>query len=416
MATRYDPLSGRVITTPDASSGVAGVDAAIAAAKKRVPTDPAKLAQFNVSQSAPVVEKPVVEKPVVEKPVVEDPKKTKIKTQAEIDKEIADKAAADKAAADAKAAADKAAADAKAKYDKEQEAIAKGLKEQEEKRDAFALIEDTMRSYGFTNAEMGELSAHIQKAIMDPNLGPNTAILGMRNLEVYKKRFSGNGLRLKANLNALSEYDYLQQENAYSAYLKEYGVSEQATRETMGNLIGNDVSALELNKRLDLGVKQVKNGNPQILSLLKKWYPQITDKDLLSYFINPKGTLVELQKKVSTGQIGAAFADQGLKTDLTSMSDLAAYGVTQDQAIAGASNIAAVLPDASKLSDIYKETKIKYDQEMGTQEFLKSNADAARKRKLLASAERGSFEGSAGVAGAGYNTNYLKTSLVKGQI
>ena len=51
-----------------------------------------------------------------------------------------------------------------------------------------------------------------------------------------------------------------------------------------------------------------------------------------------------------------------------------------------------------------------------SQEFLKSNADAARKRKLLASAERGSFEGSAGVAGAGYNTNYLKTSLVKGQI
>ena len=411
MATRYDPLSGRIITTPDASSGVAGVDAAIAAAaKKPVPTDPAKLAQFNVGQSAPIVEKPVVKDPIVEKPVVEDPKKPKVKTQAEIDKEIADKAAADKAAAD------KAAADAKAKYDKEQEAIAKGLKEQEEKRDAFALIEDTMKSYGFTDAEMRELSAHIQKAIMDPNLGPNTAILGMRNLEVYKQRFSGNRLRVNAKLNALSEYDYLQQENAYSAYLKEYGIPEQATRETMGNLIGNDVSALELNKRLDLGVKQVKNGNPQILSLLKKWYPQITDKDLLSYFINPKDTLVELQKKVSTGQIGAAFADQGLKTDLTSMSDLAAYGVTQDQAIAGASNIATVLPDASKLSDIYKETKIKYDQEMGTQEFLKSNADAARKRKLLASAERGSFEGSAGVAGAGYNTNYLKTSLVKGQI
>ena len=60
MATRYDPLSGRVITTPDASSGVAGVDAAIAAAaKKPVPTDPAKLAQFNVGQSAPIVEKGV---------------------------------------------------------------------------------------------------------------------------------------------------------------------------------------------------------------------------------------------------------------------------------------------------------------------------------------------------------------------
>ena len=383
------------------------------APKPVAPTSNSKLAQFNVGQTTPTTTSTTT--PVV-KPVVIEPDKTKGKTQAELDKEKEDKAKADKAEADAKAAADKAAADAKAKFDIEQARQAKLLKEKEDKQDAFALIQDTMRSYGFTDVEMKDLSDYIESSIMDPKLSTNTAILGMRNLDVYKKRFSGNGLRLKAGLNALSEYDYLQQENAYSAYFKEYGVPEQSTRSIMGTLIGNDVSALELNKRLDLGVKQVKNGNPQILNLLKQWYPQITDKDLLSYVINPENTLPELQKKVSTGQIGAAFADQGLNTGLTSMSDLAAYGVTQDQAIAGASNIASVLPESSKLSNIYKETGINYDQEMGTQEFLKSNADAARKRKLLASAERGSFEGSAGVAGAGYNTNYLKTSLVKGQI
>ena len=386
MATRYDPLSGRVITTPDASSGVAGVDAAIAAAKKPVPTDPAKLAQFNVSQSAPVVEKPVVEKPVVE-----DSKKTKIKTQAEIDKEIAD----------AKEVARLAEIERLRKlkeFDDKQAADAKALAEQADKRDAFALIQSTMKSYGFTDAEMGELSTYLEKAIIDPNLGPNSALLGMRNLNVYKQRFSGNGLRLKANLNALSEYDYLQQENAYSAYFKEYGVPEQSTREIMGTLIGNDVSALEVNKRLDLGVKQVKNGNPQILNLLKTWYPGITDKDLFSYFINPDKTLPELQKQVTTGQIGAAFVDQGLNASLASMSDLTAYGVTQDQAITGASNIATVLPTTSKLADIYGETGLKYDQETGTSEFLKSNAEAAKKRKLLASAERGKFAADPGLS------------------
>jgi hypothetical protein len=71
---------------------------------------------------------------------------------------------------------------AKFRYDKEQEEAKAKLEKEAEKRDAFATIEDTMRAYGFTAAEMIELSDYIQKAIIDPNLGPNGAILGMKQI------------------------------------------------------------------------------------------------------------------------------------------------------------------------------------------------------------------------------------------
>ena len=106
--------------------------------------------------------------------------------------------------------------DAKAKYDKEQAALALKLEKEADKRDAFALIEDTMRAYGFNASEMGELNTYIQGAIINPNLGPQGAILGMKQLKVYQQRFAGNETLVKTGKNALSEYDYLQQENAYS--------------------------------------------------------------------------------------------------------------------------------------------------------------------------------------------------------
>ena len=313
--------------------------------------------------------------------------------------------------------ADDAAAAAKARYDAEQAAIAKQAADQAEKRDAFALIQDTMRSYGFTDAEMSELSGFIEKQIIDPNIGPNMAILNMRNLGVYKARFAGNEALVKAGKNALSEYDYLQQENAYDEYFKAYGVGNLSTRAQKATLIGNSVSALEVDKRLNLAVKRVQGSDPEILKQLKAYYPTITDKDLVSYFLNPEATRIDLERKVTASEISSAAVGQGFAggTSLNALG-LADYGVDRAAALEGYANIAGVLPEATKLGNIYGETGIKYDQMAGEEEFLKSSDAAKRKRTTLASRERASFEGSAGNAPGAYSTSYLKKSSAAGQI
>ncbi len=293
---------------------------------------------------------------------------------------------------------DDEAADAKERYDAEQAALAKAAAEQAEKRDAFALVQDTMRSYGFTDAELSELSGYIQSAIIDPNLGPNAAILGMRNLGVYKQRFAGNEARVKAGLNALSEGEYLQQEKDYGQYFKEYGVQNLATRAQMATLIGNDVSAIEAKNRIGLAVDRVKNADPNIMKELKTYYPTLGDADLVSYFLNPVQALPELKRKVTASEIGAAAIGQGFKgaTDALGLAD---YGVDRAAALAGYADIKSVLPTSEKLSDIYGEAGIDYTQQTGEAEFLKQNQDAAEKRKRLKSMERASFMGSTGMTG-----------------
>ena len=286
---------------------------------------------------------------------------------------------------------DAAAAANKAAYDAQQAALSKQAQEQADKRDAFALIQDTMRAYGFTDTELSELSGFIEKSIIDPNVGPNQAILNMRNLAVYQGRFAGNKTRLDKGLNALSEADYLQQEKDYGQYFQQYGVANLATRAQMATMIGNDIAPTEAKTRIGLAVDRVKNSDPQVMAQLKTYYPTLTDADLVTYFLKPEQVLPELQKKVTASEIGAAAVGQNLAT--TNALDLANYGVDRATALAGYSDIKSVLPTSGKLSDIYGEANIKYDQTAAESEFFKQNQDAAEKRRRLKSMERASFTG-----------------------
>jgi hypothetical protein len=286
---------------------------------------------------------------------------------------------------------------AKSDYNAAQAAAAKTAQDKADKRDAFALIQDTMKSFGFTDTEVAQLTAFAETQIMDVNIGPNQGILNMKALPVYQARFSGNQTRLKAGKNALSEADYLAQENAYGEYMKAYGVQSLGTRDQFATLIGNDVSATELNKRLNLAVDRVKNSDPEILKQLKTYYPSITDSDLVTYFLKPADALPDLEKKVATSEISAAAVGQGFSADMTGAAALQAFGVTREKALTGYQDLKTVLPVSERLAKIYGESGIKYDRAAGEAEFLTNSADAAEKRRRLKALERGAFSAQTGV-------------------
>jgi hypothetical protein len=288
-------------------------------------------------------------------------------------------------------------ANARNDYSAAQALAAKKAQDMADKRDAFALIQDTMKSFGFTDIEVAQLTAFAETQIMDSNIGPNQGILNMKALPTYQARFSGNQTRLKAGKNALSEADYLAQENAYGEYMKAYGVQSLGTRDQFATLIGNDVSATELNKRLNLAVDRVKNSDPEILKQLKTYYPSITDSDLVTYFLKPADALPDLEKKVATSEISAAAVGQGFAADMTGAAALQAFGVTREKALTGYQDLRTVLPVSERLGTIYNEAGVKYDRAAGEAEFLKGNADAAEKRRRLKSLERSSFSAQTGV-------------------
>ena len=310
-------------------------------------------------------------------------------------------AAKKKALEDAKAAADKKAQDEK---------------DLASRRDAFAIIKSTLTTYGFTTAEIAELSAFIEAGLTNAKMGPEQLKLDMRELPTYKARFAGNTTRVSAGLNALSEANYLQQENDYSEIFKMYGVGNLSSRAQFSSLIGNNISVTEATKRVDTAVKKVKNGDPAILTTLRTLYPNITDTDIVSYFLKPTEMLPELERKTTVAEIGATAGQFGMKeTGLAKFEDLQRYGVTLATARTGYGTIAEELPGATKLGNVYGETGITYGQTEAEAEQFKNSADAKRKKEKLIDTEKSSFKGSAGLNTGGLSTQYLRKSSSAGQ-
>jgi LysM repeat protein len=311
------------------------------------------------------------------------------------------------------------AAEEAAKKKELQDAADKKAQEERDlaqKRDAFAVIKSTLTTYGFTAAEIAELSTFIEAGLTNAKMGPEQLKLDMRELPTYKARFSGNTTRVAAGLNALSESDYLQQENDYSEIFKMYGVGNLSSRSQFSSLIGGNISVTEVTKRIDTAVKRVKNADPAVLTTLRTLYPNITDTDIVSYFLKPGEMLPELERKTTVAEIGATAGQFGMKeTGLTRFEDLQRYGVTLASARAGYGTIAEELPGATKLGNVYSETGVTYGQTEAEAEQFKSSAEAKRKKEKLIETEKSSFKGSAGLNTGGLSTQYLRRSSSAGQ-
>jgi hypothetical protein len=284
-----------------------------------------------------------------------------------------------------------------------------------ETRDAFALLDSTFALYGLSDL------APVIAGYMRQGLTSNEAIIELRKNKTYQTRFAGNTTRVAAGLNALTEGEYLALEDSYSETLRAYGqqsllgTDKKARQASMANIIGGDISPVEFKDRVSTVVDRVENADPLVKSTLRDFY-KITDTELVSYFLNPKENLPKLQEKVTAAEIGsAAIAQGGLTTDMTSAESLAKFGVDLATARKGYSTISQVLPTATKLSQIYDEENIQYDQKVAEEEVFKGLASAQRKRTQLAEKEIASFQGSSGVGAAGLSTTYLRKGSAAGQ-
>lgn len=267
----------------------------------------------------------------------------------------------------------------------------------QEKRDAYSLVEQTMRSYGFNEAELTEILNYIKTGLVNPRMGANQLVIELRNLPSYKARFAGNETRRKAGLNVLSEAEYLAQEKDYSETLRRYGQQRLANRAQFATLIGNDISNTELGSRVGIAVNRLSNTNPAVLGQLRTYYPTITNSDIVAYFLSPTETLPELETKVATAEIGATAAQYGLQSDLSRISELQRYGVDLAKARQGYENIANILPRTELLSNIYKQAGINYNQTTAEQEEFKGLASARRARNQLSQLETAAFSGASGL-------------------
>ena len=286
-------------------------------------------------------------------------------------------------------------------YDDSQAKIAADAEKLQEKRDAFDLIRVSFLDKGYTKEELVGLNAWIENLIVNDSISDSEALVTLRNLPAYQARFTGNTLLLNAKKNALPEAEYVKQETAYTEYLTAAGQGSFATRERMGTLIGNSISGNEVAKRINLAIDDVQNGDPLIIQQIKRYFPQITDSMLVSYFLDPTQSLAELTKQVGTAQLGAAALGLGKGYD---SSLTRAAGLFKQVGSVGAANaketyqtIGEVLEPTQNLTNVYKEAGITYGQNEAESEFFNKNVKAQEDRKRLKSLARGSFQADPGM-------------------
>ena len=290
----------------------------------------------------------------------------------------------------AQAAADAKAADA---YQAQMLKDAQTQEIKEKRESAYEVLKTEFKKYDFDEDFISQV-----KNLILTGTPVSEATLKLRATDEYAIRFAGNQERRNAGKNVYDEATYLTLENQYRETFGAYGLDnllgdKKTTRAKLAQYIGQDKSPVEIKKRIQMAVEQVQN-RLDVRLMFDSYYPDITDKDLISYFLEPKETLASLENKVNISSIGSTAIRQGLLADYEVAKELSEMGVSEEQAAAGYKNVAGVLPDAKRLTSIEGG---KYTQSEAEGAYLKQTASEQRKLAKLAEREQARFASSSGV-------------------
>ena len=269
-----------------------------------------------------------------------------------------------------------------------------------ERQSAYDLLYSQFKEYGL------ESLVEPLKGLIISGASPSEFTIKLRETDAYKKRFAANEARIKSGLRALSEAEYIRNEDAYQEVMRRRGLPpEYYAKGDMGiqkgfeALLSGDVSSTELEDRIVTAQDRVLNANPEIAAQLKQFYPGISNGDILAYVLDPANAINQIKRKVTAAEIGAAAGTYGLATTVGRAEQLAGAGVTEATALQGFKTISQVGPRAGVLAQYYKQDP--YTQETAEKEFfgLTGAREAEMQRKKLTELETRAFQGSAG-AGA----------------
>ena len=261
----------------------------------------------------------------------------------------------------------------------------------ETQADAQAILRSTFEAFG-----LGDLAKDIFDAYGAGKITETTDIdqigFQIRDTEAYKRRFKGNLALRAAKKPEFSISQYLKQEQSYKNAIQGRGLPPgfYDTTDAFSNFIANDVSPEEVGDRVTKGYMAVKDANPEVLNQLKIFYPDVTQGDLATYFMDPKVGTDIIVNKAKVAQIGSeAMRQAGIQLTEQEAEALRKEGIEQPLAQKGFAQIAS---EQQLYNPLQGEEKITTEQQIaGT--FGSSQAAVQRieqrKRKRKAEFETG---------------------------
>ena len=279
------------------------------------------------------------------------------------------------------------------------------------RQNVFDQISSLFTSYGVLKPNDPASSALLEtiKSLATSGAGADTISLQLQQSDAYKARFAGNEARKAAGLNILTPAEYIATENAYDQVLRAAGVPSQfySGSAEKAKLIGADVSATELQSRVDLASKSISGADPFYTQQLQNLYG-LSQGDMIAHVLDPAAAMPILQQQTQSATIAAAAARNATNIDVATAQQLAGMGITQTQAEQGFGQIAQQLPATQALASRFAG----YGDAGSVGQSLQSAtfnapiggetpAQAEARLKRLQTQETSAFGGSAGASTQG---------------
>jgi hypothetical protein len=279
-------------------------------------------------------------------------------------------------------------------------------------QNALQLLTSTLQGYGLSGdiasgitglLQKGYTSDTIQAVIQDPN-AVNNADPSIKSLATaWQTRFAANTARQKAGLAVLDPATYLATEAQYKSVMLRAGIPSAAiSNNYIAQLMGVDVSPAEVQQRIDAATTAVTSEDPYVIQQLNQM--GLGKGDLVFHLLDPNTASNIIQQKVQSAQISAEAARQNVNVNQDYAMQLAAQGITQNQAQQGFTNIASQIAGTQEIAQRYGFNLAPSGVGQALQAATFGTADAAaaqQELKRLQTQEVSAFGGSAGASQQG---------------
>lgn len=265
--------------------------------------------------------------------------------------------------------------------------------------DARDILTNAMRQFFGTSAEDAKLVAELSQFI-DREVTSGRSFeeinLNIRQTNAWKQRFAGNEALRAAGLPELSVDEYLRAEKTYDEVLKRSGLTGLATRNNFSQLIGGNVSPVELADRVVGVYDRIRYADDALSQELQalKTSAGLSDADLAeSLLLGKEGTDV-LKRKISMAEISSEATRRGITSSLGA-EELLNLGVDRQTAAKGFETVQQAAQPLASLANIYGVSTEGLQSELEKEQFTGLES---QRRKQLTNQELRAFSGQSGTA------------------
>lgn len=255
-------------------------------------------------------------------------------------------------------------------------------------QDAYSRIQSFLDGFG-----LGSLANKVLGYVQD-GLSEDSIMLELQNTPEWKSRFSANQQRLAKGLPVLTPAEYISIEQSYRQILQQAGVPSgfYDQQSDFTKFIAEDVSPAELQDRVKVATDFVNAADPAQLAQFRQWY---SEGDIIAYALDSKRAAPLVGKQLQAASVAGIAQDNGLHLGQLTAEQLAAAGVTDQQARSGFNQLGQAQHALDTLAAIDQQQPLTGDQ-LAQATFL-GDQQATDQIKKLKSRERARFQGSSGI-------------------